>query len=105
MPIEKNAQQQQLSVNQGCLLAAIPKPKVDTISSIYVQMGEEYIKAWYKWCTICSKNLLKMPARVAERREERLLNSASYFDLRGRLSLTNPAQEAALYATTVHIYG
>ena len=47
-----------------------------------------------------------MPAREAERRrEERLLNSASYFDLRGRLSLTNPAQEAALYATTVHIYG
>ena len=40
-----------------------------------------------------------------EEREERLLNSASYFDLRGRLSLTNPAQEAALYATTVHIYG
>ena len=56
--LRKNARQQQLSVNQGCLLAAIPKPKVDTISSIYVQMGEEYIKAWYKWCTICSKKKL-----------------------------------------------
>ena len=74
MPIEKNAQQQQLSVNQGCLLAAIPKPKVDTLSSIYVQMGEEYIKA----CGISGaqfaqkKNLLKMPAREeAERRREK----------------------------------
>ena len=51
-------------------------------------------------------NLLKKLVENATNDEkERLLNSASYFDLRGRLSLTNPAQEAALYATTVHIYG
>ena len=48
-------------------------------------------------------NLLKKLVENATNDEkERLLNSASYFDLRGMLSLTNLAQEASSLAA-VHI--